>query len=98
MQNVELGYEPLAETLDAALERAQNGKGRERHAAIDQPFLEQPIFSIPRALGSGGEPLLYQAVKKIYESRILTMEASRNELLDAIVYIAAAVILEGEDR
>lgn len=92
-----VGYEPLQRVLKDALARAAKGKGAERHAT-GEPFIDQPIFTIPRALGGSPDPLLYQAVKKIYESKRLDPAAARNELLDAIVYIAAAVILEGEDR
>jgi hypothetical protein len=86
------GYEELANILDAALARAQSGKGKERHAD-DNAFMDQPIMDIPRRLGGDPSPLLYQAVKKIYEGQRLSPEMARNERLDAIVYIAAAVLL-----
>jgi hypothetical protein len=40
---VEQGYEPLYGTLCCALNQAQSGKGKERHAN-DEPFLKQPIM------------------------------------------------------
>ena len=89
------GYAPLYETLKRALARAANGKGAERHAT-NAAFLNQPIFAIPRALGGSEDPLLFQAVKKIYESKRLPKERAENELLDAIVYLASAVLLMEE--
>lgn len=87
-----IGYEPLHRVLKDALARAAKGKGAERHAS-HEPFIDQPIFAIPRALGGSPDPLLFQAVKKIYESKRLASDAARNELLDAIVYLASAIIL-----
>ena len=85
-------YDVLRRTLSDAYDRAANGKGKERHAS-DEEFIQQPIFTITRALGNRPDPLLFQAVKKIYESQRLADPAACNELLDAIVYLAAAVIL-----
>lgn len=86
-------YDILSQVLKNAYFRASKGKGKVRHAN-GKPFLEQPIFTITEALGARPDPLLFQAVKKIYESQRLDPEASVNELLDAIVYVAAAVILK----
>ena len=90
-------YTPLRMVLEQAYNRASSGKGRERHAD-EQPFVQQPIFAIPRALGGSQDPLLFQAVKKIYESKRLPSPRDEAELLDAIVYLAAAVILMREKR
>lgn len=86
------GYKPLNAVLLEAFNRAARGKGRERHAT-DEPFTQQPIFHITKSLGGRPDPLLFQAVKKIYESQRLENEPACNELLDAIVYLAAAVLL-----
>lgn len=72
-------------------------KGQERHGTDgDQSFDAQPIFQIPQQLKADESPFLYQAVKKIYESRRLKYPANENELLDAIVYLMCAVIHLGE--
>ena len=73
------------------------GKGVERHAlSPNQPFHEQPICANARILGLGGP--LYQAMKKIQESQQLSRFPGRAkaELLGAINYIAAAVIVLDE--
>lgn len=80
----------LNDVFEKALQRIDD-KGAKRHGGLS-PFYEQPIFSIPKNLLSDNAPYLFQAVKKIYESRRLTPEASEKELLDAIVYIACAII------
>jgi hypothetical protein len=69
-------------------------KGVERHALTpDQPFDKQPICEIARQLGLGAP--LGQAMKKILESQQLARFPGRAkaELLGAINYIAAAVIV-----
>lgn len=108
---VELRYKPeyrtLAYILHSAYKRAALGKGKERHATANQLFEEQPIVSIPRQLAGGSvefeqdvhtaaAAVLFQAVKKIYESQRLPNVMAQGELLDAIVYIAAAVQLHYE--
>jgi len=94
-------YASLKQVLEAAYERASIGKGKERHAN-HLPFDKQPILEITRDLGLGFP--LGQARKKGQEANTLYYEAydisigttSRdqvvNELFDAIVYLAAAVI------
>ena len=72
-----------------------NTKGAERHRDdINEPLEAQPIMEISRRLryNVAGAPL-FQAVKKIYESGKLDRSAAKNELLDAIVYIVAAIKL-----
>ena len=83
------GYESLAEVLRAAYEQASGGKGKERHAN-NKPFDEQPIAKIQSLVGPGFA--LGQAIKKIQESQRMEPEASKRELLGAIVYIAGAII------
>ncbi len=85
------GYESLASVLDQALERAQGGKGKERHANGD-PFEEQPIVAINDMIGST-HGCLYQVIKKARESVRLKPGAAVLELLDVINYAAAAVII-----
>ena len=82
-----------------ALEQAQGGKGKERHAN-DDPFERQSICEITRkhglAFATG------QAAKKLEEShRLLQLrgaEAAINEILGAINYAAAAVIVLREQE
>lgn len=87
------GYEDLAETLQLAYHRAASTKGKERHAN-NNPFVKQEICEDLRIFGIA--PALFQARKKIKESARLADQASVNELLDAIVYLAAAVIVKSE--
>ena len=86
----EPGYEILAETLQSALDQAQHGKGKERHAN-NRPFIQQTIMETTRSHGLGYP--LGQAEKKAREShRLPTIDRKIAELLGAIVYLAAAVI------
>lgn len=82
-------YGPLYDVLHEAGQRAATSKGRERHGN-GRAFISQPIFTIQDAVGSGFP--LGQALKKIQESQRLSPSYARNELLDSIVYIAAAII------
>lgn len=86
-------YRKPREVLEEALKQASEGKGKERHASDGEYFEDQPICEIARRLGGGD---LFQAVKKIYESVRLPKEAAVRELLGAIIYIAAEVILRRE--
>lgn len=86
-------YDSLRVVLDEAFAQASEGKGKERHAYGDEePFEKQPICEICTRLGSI-DGALFQAVKKIYECKRLPSERAVNELLGAINYIAAAIIL-----
>lgn len=92
---VEPGYEPLADILDAALDQAQRGKGKERHAN-DRPFIQQPIMEIGRMVGPGFA--IGQAIKKGQEAtRLSSGSAQVRELLGAINYLAAAILLIEEE-
>ena len=92
-------YASLRSVLSDAIHQAAFGKGKERHAN-DDPFERQSICEITRkhglAFATG------QAAKKLEEShRLLQLrgaEAAINEILGAINYAAAAVIVlrEGE--
>ena len=87
----ELKYLLLWNTLRDALEQAAFGKGKARHQKNNEPFEEQPICSIARRVGIGFP--LGQAMKKIDEAARMEQEVAVNELLGAINYLAAAVIV-----
>lgn len=89
------GYERLADVLDAALLQAQLGKGKERHAS-GEPFHEQPIVLIGRWMQDSTAFAIGQAVKKAIESTRLDDAAAVGELLGAINYLAAAVIMRSK--
>jgi hypothetical protein len=95
---VEKGYEPLANTLIQALNQSQYGKGKQCHAN-GLPFLQQPIMTRAREVGEGG--LAFQSMKKILEA-FHCKDDSRavEDMLGAIVYVAAQVLLryEGEQK
>ena len=86
------GYEQLATVLDAALEQAQAGKGKERHAGQGQAFHDQQIVQLCEWMGST-QGDVFQAAKKAIESTRLPPERAIAELLGAIVYLAGAVIV-----
>jgi hypothetical protein len=86
------GYEQLAEVLDAALAQAQAGKGKERHAADGEAFHDQQIVQLCEWMGST-QGAVFQASKKALESTRLDDDAAERELLGAINYAAAAVLV-----
>lgn len=89
-------YEVLDNVLYEALEQAQSGKGKERHAN-GRPFIEQPIMEIGRMVGPGY--MLGQAMKKSQEAaRLPETEKKVYDLLGAINYLAAAIILLREEE
>ena len=93
--SIEPGYEALHDVLQRAMDRSQRGKGRERHFS-GEPFNRQKICEITRRVGLGFP--LGQLEKKLDESERMARDAAVNELLDGIVYIAAAIIvMEGDD-
>lgn len=89
------GYESLATVYDSAIEQASEGKGKERHAEDGEPYERQIICEVARRVGLGYP--LGQAVKKIYESQRLGGERGVAELLGALNYVAAAVIVAKEE-
>lgn len=91
--NVEEGYEPLLNVLIQALDQAQAGKGKERHAN-GKPFLNQPIVELGRMCGPGGTA--QQVMKKTQEALNLPPERGIAELLGAINYAAATICLIAE--
>lgn len=85
------GYEGLASVLQRALTQASMGKGSQRHARGGEAFERQVICEGARRFGTGS--LLFQAYKKAEESQRLDDERAVAELLGAINYLAAAVIV-----
>lgn len=91
-------YSSLKRVLDMAYDQASSGKGKERHANNDT-FESQPICQIPRYQGSI-DFVTGQAIKKCLEvTKLPTVDAKVRELLGAINYIAAGIIVlqEGSD-
>jgi hypothetical protein len=91
---IEPEYKSLEKVLLDALYQAQNGKGRTRHAKKSEPFEKQKICEITRRVGLGYP--LGQAIKKAEESQRLIVDKAVDELLGAINYLAAAVIVMRE--
>ena len=89
-------YKSLRRVLDEAFNQASAGKGKERHAEQDEPFDRQVICEVRRRVGGGYT--LGQATKKIYESQRLDGERGIAELLGAINYIAAEIIVRREGK
>lgn len=86
-------YILLRAVLDAAYDQAAHGKGADRHNPDGENFEQQAICEMDRRLPGGAR---YQAVKKIYESRVLELQGKNYEavaeLLGAINYLAATAI------
>lgn len=83
-------YLSLRKVLDLAYKRSSSGKGKERHAD-NNPFEQQPICTELRTMHDTA-PAVYQIRKKALESLRLQPETAIRELLDVMVYAAAAVI------
>ena len=88
-------YSELNRVFTMALSQASDGKGKERHAN-DESFENQKICELNRFIGSN-HGLIYQACKKSIESNRLPKERAISEILGAINYLAAAVILKEEE-
>jgi len=88
------GYESLVQVYQDAVIQASKGKGRERHASEGEAYEDQIICEVARRVGLGYP--LGQAVKKVYESQRLGGERGVAELLGALNYVAAAVIVMRE--
>lgn len=84
------GYEALELVLDAALDQAAAGKGKERHAQ-NKPFDEQPMQLISDLLDSNAG-MAFQAAKKIQEAMRMPFAQAERELLGAINYTAGIII------
>lgn len=95
--DVNADYYALAGILNAAFDQASSGKGKERHAN-GRPFDRQPIMEMGRMTGPSGPA--FQAMKKTQEALGMVSRgdyaAAERELLGAIIYAAAAVLLVRE--
>lgn len=87
------GYGPLADVLDKALNQAQFGKGNDRHNQNEERFEDQQIVQLGEWMGRSTVFGIGQACKKAIESTHLSDEKAIEELLGAINYLAAAVIV-----
>jgi len=83
-------YAELERVLKTAYNQAAIGKGKLRHAN-NEPFERQAICQICRDCGIGFAT--GQAIKKTKESHRLDPDSAIRELLGAINYLAAAVIV-----
>lgn len=92
-------YDELIRVLKDAHAQASVGKGNERHAN-GRPFDRQPIMELGRMFGPGFTA--GQAAKKAQEAMGMlnrqNNEAAVFELLGAINYLAACVMLVRENR
>ena len=89
-------YDSLYKVLLSAYNQASNGKGKERHAN-DEDFKEQKIVTLNKQIGSN-HGAIFQACKKAQESARLPHDRAIAELLGAINYLAAAVIILQEEK
>ena len=95
--NTELLYGRLKSVQRRAYEQASAGKGKERHATAGEAFEDQQICEISRRLkGHAAGGPLFQVVKKSYESGRLPKQRAIAELLGAMNYLAAAIIIMDE--
>lgn len=94
--SVRHGYEELHRVLMLALRDAQDVKGKERHACEGEAFQDQKIVQLNRWIGTT-HGAVYQAAKKAIESTRLPKEQAIADLLGAINYLAAAVLLREEE-
>ena len=86
-------YDSLSTVLMMALDQARSGKGKERHATDNEAFEDQQICQIPLWQGSI-DFCTGQAIKKCLEvNRLPAHESKVRELLGAINYIAAAIVV-----
>lgn len=85
-------YGALRRVLEEAVAQAETGKGKERHAGKDEAFEDQQIVQLCEWMGSNHGDI-FQACKKAIESTRLPKDRARHELLGAINFLAAAVIV-----
>jgi len=92
--NADHPYYDLAKVFYSAFLQASAGKGLERHAYSDsEPYSSQVLCEMDKRLGGNAIGPRYQAVKKIYESARMEPDKAIREILGAINYLAAAVII-----
>ena len=92
-------YYDLVEVFNDAFLQASSGKGCVRHSySFKENFKDQLICEMDRRLDGNARGPRYQAVKKIYESARMDPDSAIHELLGAINYIAAAIILLKEKK
>ena len=85
-------YSSLRRVLELAYKQASEGKGKERHAD-GRAFEDQPIMVIQTLLGEKGLGYtLGQIMKKAQEASRMPHDKATTELLDIIVYAAAAYL------
>jgi hypothetical protein len=84
-------YKSLRAVLERAFRRAAFGKGNKRHSRGDETFDEQYIIRGATSFGIGG--LYFQIGKKLEESVKMVGDERINELLDIIIYSAAAIMI-----
>lgn len=96
---IDPSYGHLGDILQSAHDQAAHGKGKDRHAN-GRPFDRQPIMEISRMFGPGFAA--GQATKKAQEAMGMLNRQERDaairELLGAINYIAACVMLIRESQ
>lgn len=96
MKDVPNGYEDLYRILMEALDQSARGKGLERHATeaggVFESFKDQQICQLGRWMQSN-HGCIQQVCKKSLESTRLDFARAKKELLGAIVYAAAAVLI-----
>lgn len=90
-------YRDLLMVMQQAYTQAAKGKGKERHTKKkNQHFDDQPICALQRLYGNGYA--FGQVGKKMEEAQRLPYEQARAELLGAINYLCAAVIVLDENQ
>lgn len=93
----DLRYAELKRVLQMAHDQAASGKGRERHDHDGRSSFEQQLICQVGRYTNSTVGCIQQAVKKSVEStRIRGKEAKIREILGAINYLAAAVLLVEE--
>lgn len=90
------GYESLFGVLQEALNQAQFGKGHERYAEPGKPFHAQDACREARELGLTTP--IHKAREKAEEALHLDPNQAIDELVGAINYLAAAVIVIEETK
>lgn len=93
---VESGYESLAEMMQRALDQAQYGKGKERHAN-DRPFTKQSLMNHTRAVGTGYP--CGQVMKKAEELHGMVQRGDYDNAIEeckgaAVYLLATAMYIE----